>query len=60
MNDLRGYLDVELYDRKSNIKRFALSLSYPRRVFQPDETNSTLAEAGLTQRSALFVQDLDA
>jgi hypothetical protein len=61
MQELRDFLDVELFDRDLVIENYCVVLNFPKKSFGPqDDMNLTLEQNGLVPQAVLFVQDLDA
>ncbi|RLN74375.1 hypothetical protein BBJ28_00019277 [Nothophytophthora sp. Chile5] len=59
LQTVRDFVDVEFFDREIAIKHYELATNFPKKVYGPELLDLTLAEAGLTPQSLVFVQDLD-
>ncbi|OQR92238.1 hypothetical protein ACHHYP_03915 [Achlya hypogyna] len=56
---VRNFVDVSLFEKEMPIVNYELATNYPRKVWGPDDVESTLLDAGLAPQALLYVQDLD-
>mmetsp|Transcript_26387 Transcript_26387/g.42777 ORF Transcript_26387/g.42777 Transcript_26387/m.42777 type:complete len:442 (+) Transcript_26387:132-1457(+) len=62
LENVRDYVDCELFDRESEINNYALVLNFPKKTFAPgDHEGNTkyLSECDMVPQAVLFIQDLD-